>query len=236
MYDICDIHSHILPGVDDGCATVEEAVAVLQKMGDEGIRHILATPHYYASRESVQDFLRRRQEGYALLCSRKAEGSWPEICCGAEVAWFPGLDAHPELSSLCLGNSRYVLLELPFTPWSGQVLRDVDNLCLRGYTPILAHFERYIPIQSKEMIQKLLQADVLVQMNADTLLDFWQGARARSALKKGSIHLLGSDCHGLKRRPSHLAQAVRMLEKKKFCGVLEEMESLSNAIFCEAKQ
>ena len=85
------------------------------------------------------------------------------------------------------------------------------------------------------MMRKLLRSDVLVQMNADTVLKGWQGIRARSAIKRGEIHLLGSDCHGLNHRASRLAQAIALLEKKKYYGVLEEMEDLSNAIFQEAR-
>ena len=234
MYDICDLHSHILPGMDDGCATVDESLAVLQKMHSQGISRVFATPHYYA-RESVADFLQRRQDSCALLCNYARGMQLPEICCGAEVAWFAHLDAHPDIFKLCLGNSKYLLLELPFTPWSRQVMRDLDNLCLKGITPILAHYERYTHCQSKDALQKVLQADVLVQMNADTILETWKGFSARSAVKRGAVQLLGSDCHGLKRRPSRLAEAVALLEKKKCYGALEQIENLSNAIFSEAE-
>ena len=233
MYDICDIHSHILPGMDDGCKTVEESIAVLQRMYSDGVRKVFATPHYYA-RESVEAFLCRRQKSFdALQCCM--EGELPEICCGAEVAWFPNLGADDGIKELCLGNSGYLLLELPFTPWSGQVIRDVNNLSLRGITPILAHFERYWRYQSEDSIQQLLQCDVLVQMNADTILDLWQRFAAVKALKKGKVHLLGSDCHGLTRRPSHLVQAVDALQKKKLFKILEQMESLGCEIFQKAQ-
>ena len=234
MYDICDLHSHILPAMDDGCATVEESAAVLQKMLADGVEKVFSTPHYYA-RESVEEFLLRRDQSLQQLLAHMKGEEMPQICCGAEVAWFPGIGNCPQIEKLCLGSSRYLLLELPFTPWSALVVRDVNNLCLRGMIPILAHFERYSSCQTKEARQKLLQTDALVQINAGSVLDFWQSFAVCDAFKKGSAHLLGSDCHGLNRRPARLAEAVGRLEKKKLYGALAEMEALSNEIFREAR-
>ena len=233
MYDICDMHSHILPAMDDGCATAEESLTVLKQMQAAGITKVFATPHYYPE-ETVEDFLQRRQQSLAVLLAQTDGVSLPEICCGAEVAWFAGMDSHPEIAKLCLGNSRYILLELPFSPWSKQVIRDVSNLCLRGFTPILAHFERY-GHQKPDAIQKILQCDVLLQMNAATILGFWQGRKACKAIKQGAVQLLGSDCHGLHVRPPRLGEAILHLEKKKLHNALSQMEALSNEIFRDSR-
>lgn len=230
MYDICDIHSHVLPGMDDGCKTPEESLAVLEKMWDDGIRRVFATPHYYA-RESVDGFLARREESLALLRPLMEGRQLPALCCGAEVAYFSGVGGNAELSKLCLGKSKFLLLELPFTPWSTQVIRDVDNLCLQGYTPIIAHFERYEKCQTKAMLQRMLEPEPLVQMNAGQLLDIWKGRKARTALLRDAVQLLGSDCHGLEHRPPRLGQAVKLLEKKNMHDVLARIETLSNEIF-----
>lgn len=236
MLDICDMHSHILPGIDDGCATVEESVAVLRRMYKEGVRKVFATPHYYHSRESVEDFLKHRQESEAQLRSamEKVNHPMPQICCGAEVAYFAGIDSCKELSKLCLGRSRYLLLELPFTPWSGQVVRDVSNLCLQGFVPILAHYERYTGYQSNRMLDAVLESDPLVQMNASAFLGTWKGLRARAALKRGQVHLIGSDCHGLERRPSQMGEAVDYLKRKRMDVTLSRVSALGNEIFTEA--
>jgi len=233
MYEICDVHSHVLPGMDDGCKTPEESLAVLKKMWEDGIRKVFATPHYYA-REPVDRFLARREESVALLRPYLDKQQLPALCCGAEVAYFPGIGGSAELSGLCLGKSKYLLLELPFTPWNGQVARDLDNLCLQGYSPILAHFERYVGCQTGEMLQRVLEPEPLVQMNAGQVLDVWKGAKARKALQRGAVQLLGSDCHGLEYRPARLGQAVALLEKKKLHDALSRMELLGNEIFREA--
>ena len=236
MYDICDMHSHILPGIDDGCRTPQESVAVLKKMRNDGVTKIFATPHFYHSRGPVEEFLACRQASEEVLRAALAEESQPvpAICCGAEVAYFSGIADFEELSQLCLGKSRFLLLELPFAPWSGQIVRDVGNLCLQGFVPILAHFERYGGVQDRTMVRKILEFEPLVQMNAGRLLDVWKGRGARSALKRDAVHLLGSDCHGLERRPPQLGQAIALLEKKKMHTELARIEALSNEIFREA--
>lgn len=237
MYDICDIHSHILPGMDDGCRTVEESVAVMRLSKAGGVSKMLATPHYYP-RESVASFLERRAKSEQILRQRLVleDAPVPRFCCGAEVAYFQGVSRLDGIESLCLGNSRYLLLELPHSPWTGEVVRDLDNLCLQGITPILAHVERYLSGQSRQMVQRVLQTESLVQMNAGYLLRFWQSSRAVKLLKNNTVQLLGSDCHGLEYRPPRLGQAVKLLQKKKMHGVLASMEGLGNEIFQDASQ
>ena len=236
MLDICDIHSHILPGIDDGCGSAEESVAVLKQMWQEGVRKVFATPHFYYTRESVEDFLKHRQESENRLRAalEKENHPVPAFCCGAEVAYFSGMDRCEELSTLCLGQSRYLLLELPFTPWSGQMVRDVSNLCLQGFVPILAHYERYTRYQSKQMLSAMLESEPLVQMNASCFLGTWKGMKARAALRRGQVHLLGSDCHGLDRRPFQLGQAIQELKKKNLNAALSQVAALSNEIFADA--
>lgn len=234
MYDICDIHSHVLPGMDDGCATLEESLAVLKKMRQSGITRVFATPHYYA-RETVAAFLQRRQESMALLAAALTE-DMPQLICGAEVAWFPGISSLAELDQLCLGQSRYLLLELPFTPWTKQVLRDVENLCLRGFVPILAHYERYAKVQSRQMLERMLDCEPLVQMNASRLLSIWSVGGACRDIQLDKVQLLGSDCHGLHHRPPRLGDAIAQLEKRKLHSALERMAALGEEIFRQARE
>lgn len=117
--DICDLHSHILPGMDDGCKTVGESMQVLRDSWEQGITAMFATPHYYPV-ESVDAFLTRRRNAWQKLSEHMQQSSeqMPKICLGAEVAYRPGLCYEEDLRALCLGNSRYLLLELPFSRWN----------------------------------------------------------------------------------------------------------------------
>ena len=238
MVQICDMHGHFLPGMDDGCKDVQEAVALLRYSYSTGVRMMFATPHYYPI-ESVEDFLRRRQESYdALQAYIAASGitDIPQILLGAEVAYRQGIGNVEDLHKLCLGSSRYLLLELPFEKWSNTLLRDVSNICCaRGITPVFAHIERYIPMQSADTLSRVLQLDGLVQINAGTLLKFPGNLRCKRLIRQGTAHLLGSDCHNMEARKPNLHLAQEKLRAWRMQESLEEMASLSCWIFQEAK-
>ena len=235
-YLFCDIHSHILPGMDDGCRTAEESVRLLRSSYDQGIHMICATPHYYPV-ESVSDFLVRRdgslQELYKVLERETLPA--PKLCLGAEVAYRPGLCHQEDLNKLCIGKSQYLLLEMPFYKWGEEVIRTVRGISnVHGITPIIAHIERYLPMQDKEVLDRLLDQEILVQMNAARLLHFSSRGQARRLLKKGTVQLLGSDCHNNTSRPQNLGRAVEYLEKRGMEDVLEEISHYSRRIFREA--
>ena len=235
-YSFCDLHSHILPGMDDGCQSVKESVQVLCTSYEQGIRKMCATPHYYPV-ESVDEFLARRaqakQELYQAL--EKVKNPVPKLCMGAEVAYRPGICYQEDLDKLCIGNSQYLLLEMPFHKWGEEVIRTVRSIShVRGITPILAHIERYLPMQEKDVLERILDQEILVQMNAARLLHFASRGQARRLLNNGTVQLISSDCHNNSSRPQNLGQAVEYLEKKGMEDILKELSHRSSRIFREA--
>ena len=237
MLDMCDIHGHFLPGMDDGCKTAEESVELLRYSYAVGIRKMCATPHYYPV-ETVEAFLRRRQQSMEQLQAKIEElgaTDIPQVTLGAEVAYRQGLGSLEGLEKLCIGASRYLLLELPFEKWSNTLLRDVNNICCaRGIIPIFAHIERYISFQSKEKMRQLLNMDALVQVNAGSLLKFPRNMKSRRLIVKGQAQLLGSDCHNMENRKQNLHLANDWLISHRLYGKLQHMAQLSCRIFDEA--
>lgn len=234
--EICDLHGHFLPGMDDGCKTADESIALLKESYRQGIRKMFATSHYYPV-ETVDKFLERREQATQCLLERveQEEGPFPEFVLGAEVAFHTGLSQNPDLHKLCLGQSRYLLLEMPFSKWSSNVVREVSNICSsRGIVPILAHIERYLSNQRPEALEQLLNLNVLVQMNAEPLLHFSSRRQARTMLKNGIVQLLGSDCHNLTTRAPNLGQALSYLEIRGMESRLHRVAQLSQSIFAEA--
>ena len=232
-YAICDLHGHFLPGMDDGCKTAEEAIQVLQASYAQGVRRMFATPHYYPI-EPIDTFLERRSIAAQTLARRmeQADQPLPQICLGAEVAYRPGLGYEENLEKLCLGSSRYLLLEMPFERWGDEVVRSVRNICsTKGITPIIAHVERYLSIQSRDTLMRVLEQDVLVQMNAEHLLQFSSRRQGRKMLKSGMVQLLGSDCHNMTTRQPNMGQAVAYLEKKGMGSVLGKISVDSQMVF-----
>ncbi len=235
-HPICDIHSHILPGIDDGCRTVEESVRVLRGCYEQGIHQVCLTPHYYPV-EPASEFLARRDAAAQVLFERLklVEQPVPEIVLGAEVAYRPGLCHQEDLDALCIGKSRYMLLEMPFGKWGDEVVRTVRSICsVRSIVPILAHIERYIPMQEKKILMQVLEQGVLVQMNAECLLHPFTRGKARRMLDSGMVKLLGSDCHNMTTRPPTITQAVEYLEDKGMDEVIAGLSRRSRAIFRDA--
>lgn len=233
MRDIYDFHGHFLPGMDDGSRSVEESLKMLQMAKDQGVTKMFATPHYYPT-ESVEVFLERRTECWERLFKAMAKDpkKYPQVALGAEVAYRQGIGNADDLERLCLGNSRYLLLELPFVPWDGMLFRDISTMAnVRGIIPVIAHVERYLSLQSAKMLDRLWEQDVLFQMNAEAFVPWYKRGKAKKMLTEGTVQLLGSDCHNLTSRKPNLGQAIAYLEKNKLYGVLENMEQLGEEIF-----
>lgn len=235
--ELCDVHGHFLPGMDDGCKTAAEAVQVLKTSYAQGVRRMFATPHYYPV-EPIAVFLERREKAYKTLADAiQGEVEIPQICLGAEVAYRPGLGYAEDIDKLCLGSSWYLLLEMPFHRWNREILRDIRNMCASAcITPVIAHLERYLDIAQKDLMDQLLDMDVLVQMNAEFLLHPATRHTGRKLLKEGTVQLLGSDCHNLTDRAPNMGKAVEYLKKKRLTDQLEQISVLSNEIFCEATE
>lgn len=225
---LIDIHSHILPGVDDGCHTTEEAMQALYDSYEQGIRYLACTPHYYP-RETVSAFLERRHASIARLWEVRnaSERPTPQLFYGAEVAYRQGIAREPELQKLTYGSGRspYILLELPFKKWEDHVLRDLEEIIsVRGLTPVIAHMERYREFQSREMLKELYSMPVLIQMNGEALKD----RKNLKNVKNGQIQLLGSDTHNLTDRAQNMKYAAEFLAAK---GLSEELcEMMENAM------
>ena len=237
MIEICDMHSHILPAMDDGSADAAMSVEMLRTAYKQGVRKILATPHYYPV-ESVGDFLERRSCAAQMLhqAMLEADEPLPEVYLAAEVAYRPGIGYEEDLRKLCIGKSEFLLLELPFSPWGPEIVRDIRNMtCTKGITPILAHLERYLRIQKKKVISEVLQQGVLVQMNAEAVLERRTHRVAMKLLKSNMVHLLGSDCHNMTSRSPNLGNTVRQLQQVKGMDrILNRIDFISTDILEQA--
>lgn len=212
---LCDVHCHLLPGMDDGAKNEEVSLAMLEEDYWQGVTHIAATPHYYP-RETVDQFLMRRVAAAQRLAESLLECQWeehPSVVLGAEVAYHNGLIYEEKLQRLCIGDSNYLLLEMPFAKWEPSVLRDVQMLRrTRGIMPIMAHLERFFAFEDKQTIQELLDMDVKIQMNAEYILNPKTQKKAKKLLQSGAVDLLGSDSHNMENRCPNLRDAFDQLD------------------------
>ncbi len=209
-----DIHLHILPGVDDGPANIDEALALARTLVQEGVRVAVATPHY--NDEFPQRSAREIYERVQVLQQELNRRAIPlRLLAGHEALIKPGLVEDIQLGRLAtLNGSRFLLLELWNTMWLPDTERVIFELMAFGVVPVLAHPERYRVIQKDSgRLVALLELGVLAQMTAGSLVGM-QGNTTRKCaetlLKRGLIHCLASDAHGLTRRPPAIQQGIQI--------------------------
>ena len=201
-----DYHSHILPRIDDGAESVEVSLQMIQLMWQQGVRRVVATPHFYAHREkSVADYLRKRQTAYDQLAQAvpTLDGKAPEIFLGAEVAIERGISRLEGLEKLRLANTPYILLELPYAPFAHWMLEEIDAIShLYALTPVMAHIHRYVQFYRKTQLDDVLQIDAVFQINNSAFRWFRERNFARRLIKEEYPYLFGSDAHNMtERRP-----------------------------------
>ncbi len=211
-----DLHTHILPGMDDGAKNVDESLALLALEREQGVDTVVLTPHFYRNRENPVHFLERRKKAADTLREAlSSRGELPVVKLGAEVAWWPGLADCDELGELCIEGTKTLLVELPFSPWSERMVASIYDLMGRtGVTPVIAHLERYLKGQRTELVRDVLDLGVPVQVSGDVLLEFFKRGPAMKLLKSDEAQLVASDCHNTTSRVPNLGDAMSVVEKK----------------------
>ena len=211
-----DWHTHILPGIDDGSRDTEESIKMLSELKAQGIEYVVATPHFIANAESVDEFLERRDKAYANLTAAADEGL-PKILCGAEVKYYPGIARMDGLERLTVGDTKILLLEMPMAKWTKYTLKELFELAsTKGLIIVLAHVERYLAMQEGDTPEKLCKNGILMQVNASFINGIWTKRRALKYMAQGYFHFLGSDCHNMTTRAPKIGEAYEFIKKK--CG------------------
>ncbi|HEU4698124.1 MAG TPA: CpsB/CapC family capsule biosynthesis tyrosine phosphatase [Gemmatimonadales bacterium] len=200
-----DLHSHLLPGVDDGSRSVEQSVGVLRTMARQGVTAVCLTPHVVASR-AAQGVPPAHDRAFLDLTAQAP----PEVRLvrGAEVMLDRPLyaaDAQP----FTIGGSRYILVEFPRMIAEEAVRNALAILAGEGLVPLLAHPERYSSC-SVEAARRWKAAGAKLQVDATTLLSPEpRGERARALVIAGLADIMAADNHGDTRSIATGAQALR---------------------------
>lgn len=190
---LLDYHAHILPGCDHGSDGLETSLKQISMAACAGIQTICATPHFYPHKETMESFLERRQQTYALL-SPHLSGNAPQVLLGAEVLICDGLERMEELRCLCRQGTNELLIEMPFYKWPEQIWNTLFRLHERADIQIvIAHADRY-PVEN---IQILIRENFKLQLNAACLLKPLRRKQYLSWIENGFVNYLGSDIHML---------------------------------------
>ena len=213
---LADIHTHILPGVDDGAKTPADALEMLRLAAQSGVRHVILTPHFNLRKTVKKNVV---QLGLELLREEVHKaGIDVELYEGHEIMVTSDLNTLLDAGEYCtLNGSRYVLLEL--TMLHVRPPQEVlDEVFLSGVTPVLAHAERVEKLRGDlSAFAELCACGVIIQINAESVIGTQDRKTAKfvhKLIKHGLVHVIASDCHDVTERPANLAQAARVIEKK----------------------
>lgn len=228
-----DLHSHILPGIDDGARDETVSSALLQAQRDSGVTQIACTPHFYFERQTIEEFCEKRdaaKQRLFTLCAEKLKGVTVKV--GAEVLFSPGL-LELDLAPLCLENTNIMLIELPtsyYPLWTNDILYRLGGL---GVVPLVAHVERYpYVMENPNLLLDWISAGAYIQVNATSLV---QHKKRRELIFKmirhRLVHVIATDTHSPTKRPPLMEKAMALIEKN--CGkqICMEMIQSADALF-----
>lgn len=228
MTGLVDLHCHLVPGVDDGAPTLEDALRYLRAYPDRGIVRVAATPHLPA-RLAGSEYRRRVEDSFEELRGAAArEAPEVELSLAYEVR-LDGTGVDPADEGLWLGPGGHVLVEYGMLNLPPEPLEAVAPLLEAGLRPVLVHPERYAGLGSRyAWVERLREAGVRTCLNAGSIWGGYGDAPerlARRMLESGDADLVGSDHHGRPRRSDDLARARDELLER-YPGEEEAVETL----------
>ena len=203
-----DLHSHILPGIDDGPSTIDGSLALARAAAAAGTRTIVATPHVNARYHN--DAATIAGLAAELNARLAAEEIALEVLTGAEIAITGVVEIEPgELTRLGLGGGRWLLMEPPFTPIASGLGNLLSAVQRDGYRIVLAHPERCPAFhRDPAMLRSLVLSGVLTSITAGSLVGRFGGEVRRFSLglvRDGMVHNVASDAHDHVNRPPGIA-------------------------------
>ena len=213
-----DLHAHVLPGVDDGPATVDEALDLLEALERDGVGLVAATPHVHPAYPTSAAL---RDERLALMQeAARAAGLAIEIVPGGEIdlEYATAYDDE-QVRAFALGGGPAVLLEFPWGPtWPLALAPTCRDLRLRGFLPIVAHPERARPVQQRpERLDEVVASGAVCQITTGALAGRFGDTAQRTAfalLRDRRGHLIASDAHGVASRGPSFAAARTALAQE----------------------
>lgn len=212
-----DIHAHILPGLDDGPKSDDQALEMLDLAYKDGIRRVIATPHFGSHRGNCPgDRVLKALETF----KEKAAEKFPnmEILAGNEINYKASTVKDLQNGkALTLAGTKYVLVEFAYGADPEEVYRGSRNLVEAGYRPIIAHLERYKNFSDIGRVDSLIDLGACIQINAESFTGGFFNKKSLQCMKlltAGRVHFIASDCHDAVRRPPVLSAAIRKTGRK----------------------
>ncbi|MBP3272206.1 MAG: histidinol-phosphatase [Ruminococcus sp.] len=220
-----DFHSHILPGIDDGAKDIDESIELLDRMGEDGVDVVVATPHFYCTKQSIDRFIEKRNAAFESI-RPYLKPSHPKILLGAEVLYHDSLVRNDDIERLTMQGTNFILLEMPYTELTEKHVEGVDYIVSDLRIKVLvAHIERYLNFTGYDSLCDIMELDVLGQINAESLAHFKSRKNCFKLVKDGYVQVMGTDMHRIERGYASYGEGAKILRKKFGEEFIREMES-----------
>lgn len=226
---LTDYHNHCLPRMDDGARDVETTIRIVNELERQGVGRIVATPHFINHEESVESFLERRERAFGELLENC---TLLPMMLGAEVRLERGISETEGLTELAVGDSGYVLLELPYMPFRSWMIEEIYNVAYSNrLKPVIAHLDRYLAWYGNDEIGEVLAIDdAIIQINNEALIKRKSMKFALGLIRDGYPVVFGSDTHDMDEYAPNADVMLKVLRsklsKREYEAVMELNESL----------
>lgn len=231
--NLFDIHSHILPGVDDGAEDMEMSLDMLRIAYEEGTRNIFLTPHYMLQRNKyTYDELDTKFQDLCKIAEESGEFEGLNLYLGNEILYEEGIVTKLRQGDIhTMNGTRYVLVEYNIRTPFKEILHSVEELTQARFWPIIAHVERYQCLEGDfARVQELIDKGCLLQMNISSVEGGFLNENkrwCRKLIRKGYITFLGTDAHNTEQRGPFTQDYIKWIKRK--CGVEDASWMLEEA-------
>ena len=227
-----DIHTHILPGVDDGASDIKESVKILTELKKQGITHIMATPHFYPQEDDFDSFLVKTSKAYRKLTAAIEGKNLPKVYLGCEMLYCRWAVNSELIHHFCLSNSDHLLVELTDFDIDKKFFVDMIHLKIAGYKPIIAHIERHYRAPGfRKLLRFIKDVEITAQINADSVFDPTYKKVIKKLLSGKYNVILGSDSHNCTDRSPKIAEALKHIEENFSSDAKRRIENKTLSVF-----
>lgn len=230
-----DIHSHILPSIDDGASDIDISLLLLEELENQGVTHLALTPHFYTQYEEVEnrleEFIEIREYSYNQLKEHYSGNLI--LTLGAEVHLSENILLIENLKALCYRSTSFMLIEMPYdSTFPDNEIKILSELINKHkMIPVLAHIERYpVLLKNKNLLTILKEMGCIMQINTESLNKLFLKSKIIKLINEGYVTTLGSDTHSTMRGCDY-DRGFSVIEKSCEKQIIENICNTSNALF-----
>lgn len=213
---IIDFHTHILPGLDDGAQSIEEAIELINVELQNDVSIIVTTPHYYPNKTSIDNFIKKRNMAYDRLLQECPHISLPGIRLGSQVHFDSSLLKLDNIHKLCIEGTDYMLIDLPLEKINHKLINELEILYTKhNITPIISHFDRHCKNNDYHDIQELMAMNILGEIDTSAFINITDEKLIKKLLKDNYINIISSDIHNITDKTIQLKTVSDFFYKKR---------------------